>query len=107
MLLRINAGSGNTDLGGLPASCIDLERGRLDHARVKTGIQPRCPLRTETISAVKAAVASMGAAKRPREESAEGLLVVTRNGMPYPREVLHADKGASPRSSFMTPSPTP
>jgi integrase len=97
VLLGINAGLGNTDLGRLPASCIDLERGWLDYARVKTGIQRRCPLWPETISAVKAAVASMGAAKRPRDESAKGLLFATRNGMPYTREVFHADKGGKPQ----------
>jgi len=97
VLLGINAGLGNTDLGRLPASCIDLERGWLDYARVKTGIQRRCPLWPETISAVKAAVASVGAAKRPRDESAKGLLFVTRNGMPYTREVFHADRGGKPQ----------
>lgn len=95
MLFGINAGLGNTDLGRLPASCIDLGRGWLDYARVKKGIHRRCPLWPETISAVKAAVASMGAAKRPRDESAKGLLFVTRNGMPYTREVFHADKGGA------------
>ena len=59
VLLGINAGLGNTDLGRLPASCIDLERGWLDYARVKTGIQRRCPPWPETIRAVKAAVPSM------------------------------------------------
>lgn len=97
VLLGINAGLGNTDLGRLPASCIDLERGWLDYARVKTGIQRRCPLWSETISAVKAAVAFMGTAKRPRDESAKGLLFVTRNGMPYTREVFHSDKGGKPQ----------
>lgn len=97
VLLGINAGLGNTDLGRLPASCIDLERGSLDYARAKTGIHRRCPLWPETISAVKAAIVSIRAAKRPRDESARGLLFVTRNGMPYTREVFHADKGGKPQ----------
>ena len=104
ILLGINAGLGNTDLGRLPASCINLDRGWLDYARVKTGIDRRCPLWPETIDAVRAAVVSMAACKRARDPSAQGLLFVTRNGMPYTREVFHADKnGQADRSLVALP----
>jgi integrase len=97
VLLGINAGLGNTDLGRLPAASVDLERGWLDYARVKTGIDRRCPLWPETVAAIRAAVTSLKEAKKARDTSAEGLLFVTRSGMPFTREVFHPDKGGKPQ----------
>jgi integrase len=52
VLLGINAALGNSDLAHLPIAAIDLERGWLDFARVKTGIERRTPLWPETVQAI-------------------------------------------------------
>jgi len=96
VLLGINCGLGNTDIGNLPASCVDLERGWLDYARVKTGVQRRCPLWPETVDAIRAAIASMAGYRRPRAASAKGLLFVTRMGLPYTREEYHPSRNGKP-----------
>jgi len=96
ILLGINSGLGNTDIGNLPASCVDLERGWLDYARVKTGIERRCPLWPETVAAIRAAVADTARHKRQRHPSAKGLLFVTRMGLPYTREEFHSVRNGRP-----------
>ena len=96
VLLGINSGLGNTDIGNLPSSCVDLERGWLDYARVKTGVQRRCPLWPETVEAIRAAAVDMARHKRPRAPSAKGLLFVTRMGLPYTREEYHASRNGKP-----------
>ncbi len=53
LLLGINCGFGNADVGTLPLSALDLERGWLSYARPKTGIGRRCPLWPETVKAVR------------------------------------------------------
>jgi site-specific recombinase XerD len=97
VLLGINAGLGNTDIGNLPASCLDLERGWLDYARVKTGVPRRCPLWPETVEAVEHAVKEMERYRRPRSSTAKGLLFVTRTGLPYTREEYHASRNGKPQ----------
>src|SRR5262249_34672692 len=53
ILLGINAGFGNSDVGNLPLSALDLERGQVDYPRPKTGILRRCPLWPETMAALR------------------------------------------------------
>jgi integrase len=96
VLLGINSGLGNTDIGNLPANCIDLERGWLDYARVKTGVQRRCPLWPETVEAIRAAITDMARHRRPRTASAKALLFATRMGLPYTREEYHASRNGKP-----------
>jgi integrase len=96
ILLGINSGLGNTDIGNLPASCIDLERGWLDYARVKTGVERRCPLWPETVEAIRAAIPEIAKHKRQRVPAAKGLLFVTRLGLPYTREEFHASRNGRP-----------
>lgn len=97
LLLGINAGLGNTDIGNLPASCVDLERGWLDYARVKTGVQRRCPLWPETVEAIERAVEEMARHRRPRSTAAKGLLFVTRTGLPYTRAEYHSSRNGKPQ----------
>lgn len=97
VLLGINAGLGNTDIGNLPASCLDLERGWLDYARVKTGVQRRCPLWPETVEAIERAVKEMARHRRERSATAKGLLFVTRTGLPYTREEYHSSRNGKPQ----------
>src|SRR5262249_14536816 len=49
-------GFGNTDVGTLPMSALDLDGGWIDHARPKTGVSRRCPLWPETIDAIRDAL---------------------------------------------------
>lgn len=63
ILLGINAGLGNTDIGNLETRHIDLESGWLDYPRPKTEEQRRAPLWPETIKALKVAIADRAKAK--------------------------------------------
>jgi integrase len=58
ILLGINAGFGNSDVGHLPLSAVDLDHGVVDFPRPKTGIARRCPLWDETVAALRAALAT-------------------------------------------------
>jgi integrase len=77
LLLGINAGFGNSDVGNMPLSALDLERGCVDYPRLKTGIPRRCPLWPETIQALKEALAH-----RPEPKKAEhaNLVFITTHG---------------------------
>jgi integrase len=96
ILLGINCAHGNTDIGNLPASCIDLERGRVDYPRVKTGIDRRCPLWPETIEAIRSSIAEIGRWKVTRDPSAKELLFVTRNGLPCVRSRFGTTRDGRP-----------
>jgi integrase len=76
-LLGINCGFGNADVGTLPLTALDLDGGRVNYPRPKTGIDRRCPLWPETVAAVREALAS-----RPRPKSVEygGLVFLTAKG---------------------------
>ena len=90
MLLGINAGLGNADCGRLTSQVIDLERGWLDYARLKTGMPRRCPLWPETITAVKDAVDRRREPKNPVDAD---LVFITRTGQSW-----HTDTTESPIS---------
>jgi len=83
LLLGINAGFGNSDVGNLPLSAVDLDGGWIDFPRPKTGIPWRVPLWEETISALRAALA-----KRPRPKSKEdaALVFVTKYGQSWAKD---------------------
>jgi integrase len=83
ILLGINCGFGNADCGNLPLSALDLERGIIDFPRPKTGIPRRCVLWPETVQAIRDFLA-----KRPRPKAAnqDGLVFLTRHGLPWARE---------------------
>jgi integrase len=57
MLLAINAGLGNGDLGQLEVRHVDLKSGWLSYPRPKTGIDRRAKLWPETVTAVEEAIA--------------------------------------------------
>ncbi|HTU18785.1 MAG TPA: tyrosine-type recombinase/integrase [Gemmataceae bacterium] len=77
VLLGINCGFGNADVGTLPLSALDLAGGWVNYPRPKTGIERRCPLWPETVESVKEALA-----RRPEPRRAEdaGLAFVTKYG---------------------------
>jgi len=84
ILLGVNCGFGPSDLAKLPIKAIDLKGGWIDFPRPKTGVHRRCPLWPETVEAIKSYLRKR---PEPRNETAVGLLFVTRVGGPY----VHAD----------------
>jgi integrase len=83
LLLGVNCGFGNSDVGTLPLPALDLERGWVNYPRPKTGVGRRCPLWPETAAALREALA-----KRPTPEAgaATGLVFVTKYGKPWYKE---------------------
>jgi len=53
ILLALNCGLGNTDLGLLPIRAVDLKRGILDFPRSKTATERVVPLWPETVAALR------------------------------------------------------
>ena len=96
ILLGINCGLGNKDVGNLPASSIDLERGWLDYPRGKTGVTRRCPLWPETVEAIRESIALCNQKKIKRQPEAVRLLFVTRSGMPCVRENFVPSRNGKP-----------
>jgi integrase len=78
--LAINCGLGNSDVGNLHTTALDLEGGMVNYPRPKTGIARRCPLWPETITALKAAQAARA---KPAKPEHAGLVFLTRYGAPW------------------------
>jgi integrase len=95
ILLGVNCAFGNTDVGHLPLSALDLDAGWVSFPRKKTGIARRCPLWPETVQAVKAWLAVR---PEPRGKADEELLFLTRFG----RGWFWADATDNPVSKEMT-----
>jgi integrase len=83
ILLGINCGFGNHDVGTLPKSAVDLKTGFVDYPRPKTAIERRCPLWPETVAAIKEAIERRPKAKLPEHEV---LTFVTKYGQPWAKE---------------------
>jgi integrase len=79
--LGLNAAYGNADCGTLPIKAIDLVNGWADFPRQKTGIDRRCPLWQETVSAIKEYLPTR---RKPVDDENAGLLFVTQSGRPWP-----------------------
>lgn len=58
MLLGVNCGFGNSDVGHLPLKAVDLKAGWITYPRPKTGVERRIPLWPETVAALKACLAT-------------------------------------------------
>lgn len=82
ILLGVNAGLGNTDLGSLTRKAVDLKKGVLDFPRPKTGIPRRALLWPETVEAIKQA---LKVRPEPHDPDAEDLVFVTRFGRSWVR----------------------
>jgi integrase len=94
ILLAVNAGYGNADVGRLPLSALDLDAGWASFARPKTGIPRRCPLWPETVAAIREALAVRPDPKRPEDA---GLVFVTKRGLAWAK-----DNPTSPVSQMFT-----
>ena len=82
VLLGINCGFGPSDVANLPTEAINLATGWVDYPRPKTGIPRRCPLWTETVAAIKEAIAVR---PMPKETEDAGLLFITKHGHKWER----------------------
>lgn len=78
--LGINCAFGNTDIGELPMSALDLDGGWVTFARGKTGIPHRARLWTETVAALRAALAVRPV---PLDAKHAGCVFLTRFGRPW------------------------
>jgi integrase len=83
ILLALNGGLGNSDVGNMPKSAFDLKRGWIDYPRPKTGIKRRFPLWPETVKAIEAAIA-----KRPeaKHDEAKDLAFITKYGLSWAKK---------------------
>jgi integrase len=84
ILLGINVGFGNSDCGNLPLSAVDLEAGMIDFPRPKTGIARRCPLWSETIAALREALAKR---HQPKSEEDTKLFFITKYGLSWAKDI--------------------
>ncbi len=83
ILLGINCGFGNSDVGTLPLTALDLKAGWVNYPRPKTEIGRRVPLWPETVKAIKAAITGRPAAKDAVDA---GLVFVTKYGARWSKE---------------------
>jgi integrase len=77
VLLGINCGFGNADCGTLPLSALDLDGGWVNYHRLKTGINRRCPLWSETVMALREWLANR---PTPKDEADAELVFITSRG---------------------------
>jgi integrase len=94
ILLGINCGMGNSDVGNLPLTALDLDGAWLNYPRPKTGIARRCPLWPETALAVRAALAQR---PTPRDPEFEGLAFLLPRGRSW-----HTGTNDNPLSTAMS-----
>lgn len=83
ILLAINAGLGNGDVGNLEQRHLDLVGGWLNYPRPKTGVGRRCRLWPETIAAIQE---SIDHRPTPKADADKGLVFVTKYGLRWTRE---------------------
>lgn len=83
VLLGINCGFGNSDVGNMPMDALDLEGGWIDYPRPKTGIERRCPLWPETVEALRVAIQQR---TPPNDSANDDLVFITKYGQPWAKE---------------------
>jgi integrase len=84
--LGINCGFGNSDCGTLPIAALELDGAWVNYHRPKTGIDRRCPLWPETVTAIKAALAKR---PTPKSKEAERMVFVTKYGATWAGSAVH------------------
>ena len=83
LLVALNTGLGNSDLGRLPETAVDLKSKWIRFPRPKTGIDRRCPLWDETVEALKAVFAIR---PKPKDKAAKGLVFLTAKGASWTKD---------------------
>ena len=83
ILLGVNAGFGNADVGTLPIAALDLEGGWATYPRPKTGVGRRAALWPETVKALRAV---LGKRPTPKDEAHAGLVFVTKYGKSWAKD---------------------
>jgi integrase len=89
ILLGIDGALGNSDLANLPLSALDLKGGQLNYTRVKTGIDRRIPLWSETVEALRAVIANR---REPTDPIDAGLVFLTTFGQRWVRSAVVEEK---------------
>ena len=84
ILLGLNAGFGNRDCATLKKSAVNLQTGWMTHPRPKTGIDRRCPLWPETVTALKRAIA---ARPKPHDEADSEFIFITKYGQRWFKDI--------------------
>jgi integrase len=111
ILLGINCGFGNSDVGKLALGALDLESGWVNFPRPKTAIARRCSLWPETVKALRASIA---ARPEPKLQAGAGLVFITRLGglwakdAEWPERRSQSDsesEEASPKGSLLRDTP--
>lgn len=84
VLLAANCGFGQSDVSSLPRKPVDLDRGWIDFARVKTAVPRRIPLWPETVAAIR----DLPERPKPKNAADANLLFLTRNGVRWVRHTV-------------------
>lgn len=77
VLLGVNCGYGNSDIGNLEFRHLDLKGGWANFPRPKTGVPRRCPLWPITVEVLKESIAKR---KAPQSSDHDEILFVTKYG---------------------------
>jgi integrase len=83
ILLGVNVGFGNADVGNLPIAALDLDGGWVTYPRPKTGVKRRAALWPETVAAVRAVLAKR---PEPKDDAHAGLVFVTKYGKTWAKD---------------------
>ncbi len=83
LLLGINAGFGNADVGNLPLTALDLDGAMIDYPLPKTGVARRAPLWPETVAALREVLAKR---KEPKDAEDAALVFVTKRGLSWAKD---------------------
>ncbi|MGA2062080.1 MAG: tyrosine-type recombinase/integrase, partial [Thermoguttaceae bacterium] len=89
IFLGINGGLGNSDCSSLPLSALDLDAGWLDYARVKTGVNRKIPLWSETITALRQVISTR---RLPADDADADLVFLTKFGLRWVRDGFEETK---------------
>jgi integrase len=87
VLLGINAGLGNNDVGLMELRHLDLKNGWLDYPRPKTAVERRAKLWPETVAAVKDAIANR---PTPKDASLMNRVFITKYGQSWAKQTKNS-----------------
>jgi integrase len=88
ILLGINCGYGNTDVGRLPLTALELDGGWATFPRPKTGIERRAKLWADTTAALRVVLATR--VEPAPESGASGFVFVTKFGGAWAKDGTNA-----------------